>query len=130
MAIKLLVDSCADITQEEAQKMGKILHLGFSFHDYFDVFKNIVDAYDNWDFCQIQLNYIDQNYQAGLDGLHYANKKGLGVITMESLRGVLLANPPQNIIDIFAKAPVPRLPAEWALRWIWNNQESPVLFQV
>jgi len=108
---------------EKAQKMGKILHLGFSFHDYLEVFKNIVDSYENWDFCQIQLNYIDQHYQAGLEGLAYAYKKGLGVITMESLRGGLLANPPQDIINIFAKAPIPRLPAEWALRWLWNNQE-------
>lgn len=113
---------------ENAKAQGKIKHIGFSFHDNIDAFKKIVDDYEGFEFCQIQYNYIDEDGEKrtqnpGWQGLKYAGQKELGVIIMEPLRGGLLANPPEQIRDIFASAEVPRLPAEWALRYIWESQE-------
>ncbi len=108
---------------EKAKRDGKIRFAGFSFHDSLDVFKTITDGYDGWEFAQIQFNYIDTDYQAGLAGLSYAASKELGVIAMEPLRGGLLASPPPEVLDIFARAEKPRIPAEWALRWVWEHQE-------
>ncbi len=111
---------------EEAKAKGKIRHIGFSFHGSISTFKEIIDSYDNWEFCQIQYNYLDENWQAGTEGLHYAATKNLGVVVMEPLRGGLLANPPKGIRDIFAHTDVPRLPSEWGLRWVWEHQEVSV----
>ena len=113
---------------EKAKAEGKIKHIGFSFHDNLETFKKIVDEYENFEFCQIQYNYIDEDTEKrpqnpGWQGLKYAGKKELGVIVMEPLRGGLLANPPVGVRNIFANAEVPRLPAEWAFRFVWENQE-------
>ncbi len=107
---------------EQKKREGKIKHIGFSFHHEYDTFKSIVDGYSGWEFCQIQYNYLDENYQAGSKGLEYATKHEIGVISMEPLRGGLLANVPKPVIDIFANADKPRMPFEWALRWVWDNQ--------
>ncbi|WP_135661848.1 aldo/keto reductase [Halorhabdus rudnickae] len=108
---------------ERKQATGKIDHIGFSFHDDLDLFEEIVDAYD-WDFCQIQYNYLDEEFQAGRDGLVYAAQRGLGVIVMEPLRGGTLASDlPNPVQDAFEDADADRSPVEWALQWLWDQPE-------
>jgi predicted aldo/keto reductase-like oxidoreductase len=113
-----------------AEKMvaqGKIRYLGFSFHDEFPIFKSIVDYYDKWDFAQIQYNYLDVNYQAGLRGLKYARDKGLAVVIMEPLRGGELANMPEQVLSVFEETGYNRSAVEWALDWLWNQPEVSVV---
>jgi uncharacterized protein len=103
---------------------GKIAYLGFSFHDDFAVFKEILDAYNGWTFCQIQYNYIDVNNQAGRKGVEYAAAKGLGIVVMEPLRGGMITKtPPDKVAKIWQSAAHQRTPAEWGLQWVWNQPE-------
>jgi uncharacterized protein len=108
---------------ERAKAAGKIRHIGFSFHDSLDAFKEIIDGYDGWEFCQVQYNYIDREFQAGDKGLEYAAEREIGVIVMEPLRGGALASPPPQVRSAFGKYPTPRLPYEWALRHVLDRQE-------
>lgn len=108
---------------ENAVRDGKIGCLGFSFHDDFTTFKEIVDGYDGWDFCQIQFNYMDINNQAGTKGLKYAASKGLAVVVMEPLLGGRLANPPARIKKIINRHDDKQSAANLALQWIWNQSE-------
>ena len=107
---------------------GRVGHIGFSFHDDYDLFKEIVDAYDNWTFCQVHFNYMDIDYQAGRRGVEYAAKKGLGVIVMEPLRGGQLARkPPEPVGKVWESAAEERSPIEWAFRWVWSYPEISLL---
>jgi len=106
---------------EEKLRLGQIHHIGFSYHGNSENFKLLLDAYD-WDFCQIQYNYMDEYTQAGRAGLEYAEQKGIPVIIMEPLRGGKLVEfLPEEAKRIFAQAVPERSPAEWALRWLWNQ---------
>ena len=108
---------------EKIRGEGKIKHIGFSFHDDVSLFKEIIDAYD-WDFCQIQLNYMDQEWQAGIEGFNYAVAKGIPVIVMEPLKGGLLTDKfPDNVAKFWQEADTKRTPAEWAFRWVANFPE-------
>lgn len=107
---------------EKAKAKGKIRFAGFSFHDSYPVFKEIVDGYD-WDFCQIQLNYMDVNYQAGLRGLKYAGSKGLAVVIMEPLKGGKLARLPEKVMEILRKYNKDWSPVELSFRWIGHHPE-------
>ena len=108
---------------EEKKTGGAIRQVGFSYHGNSEMFCKLVDAYD-WDFCQIQYNYMDEHSQAGRRGLNYAHEKGLPVFIMEPLRGGKLVNRlPEEAKRIFAEYPVKHTPAQWAFRWLWNQPE-------
>ena len=111
---------------DQAIRDGRIRYAGFSFHDQGELFKEIVDFYD-WSFCQIQYNYLDEDYQAGKAGLEYAAKHGLGVTIMEPLRGGNIANLPETAKTILQGADTGKTPAEWGLRWVWNHPEVSVV---
>lgn len=113
---------------EEKKQKGVIRNIGFSFHGGTTPFKQLIDSYD-WDFCQIQYNYMDEYTQAGIDGLNYAHERGIPVMIMEPLRGGRLVNQlPETAKREFAAKEKNWSAAEWGLRWLWNqNQVQLVL---
>ncbi len=105
------------------KESGEIRQIGFSYHGNSDMFCKVIDAYD-WDFCQIQYNYLDEHSQAGRKGLDYAASKGIPVIIMEPLRGGrLVTNLPDEAKKIFKEYPTQYTPAQWAFRWLYNQPE-------
>ena len=112
---------------KEKKESGQIKNIGFSFHGIHDEFLKLLDIYD-WDFCQIQYNYLNTNYQAGTAGLKRAAEKGLPVIIMEPLLGGKLATGlPKKAVSAFKKANSSLSLAAWALRWLWNQKEVTVV---
>lgn len=108
---------------KEAKEKGKIKHVGFSFHDELPLFKEIIDAYD-FEMCQIQLNLLDEYYQAGLEGMRYAAAKGVPVVIMEPLKGGVLANNvPEDIKKIYNDYNSEITPVEWAFKFLYNFKE-------
>lgn len=109
---------------KEAKAAGKIRYMGFSFHDEYEVFQDIIDSCDQWDFCQIQYNYINLDYQAGRKGLQYAASKGLGVIIMEPLLGGKLANLAPHVEEALKGD---KSPVEYGLDFLWDQPEVSLL---
>ena len=111
----------------EKKASGQIRQVGFSYHGGSDMFCKLVEAYD-WDFCQIQYNYLDEHSQAGRKGLHHAHARGIPVIIMEPLRGgKLVTMLPEKGRQIIAAHEPHRTPAEWAFRWLWDQPEVTVV---
>lgn len=111
----------------EKKACGQIENIGFSFHGGTENFLKIIDAYD-WDFCQIQYNYMDEHSQAGRRGLLYANEKGLPVIIMEPLRGGrLVQGLPASAKKLLAQTKPELSPAELGLKWLWNQPQVTVV---
>lgn len=109
------------------KESGAIRNIGFSYHGGSAAFMQILDDYP-WDFCQIQYNYMDETGQAGVAGLLHAAKKGIPVIVMEPLRGGRLADQiPDRAARIFAAVFPRRSPADWGLRWLFNQPEVTVV---
>lgn len=106
---------------------GRIRHLGFSFHDEYESFEEIVNGSDLWSFCQIQYNYMDTENQAGTRGLKLAASKGLAVVVMEPLMGGRLADPPRDVLEAVESFSLRRSAAEWALQWLWDQPEVSVV---
>ncbi|SHJ47230.1 aldo/keto reductase [Parasporobacterium paucivorans] len=112
---------------KEKRENGQIKHIGFSYHGNTISFLELLNAYE-WEFCQIQYNYMDEHSQAGRKGMMAAAEKRIPVIIMEPLRGGVLANNlPKKAEELIAQAPVKRSPAEWALRWLWDQKEVTVV---
>ena len=112
---------------DKAKADGKIINTGFSFHGGLTTFKEIIDAND-WTNCQIQYNFLDENLQAGTEGLKYAASKNVAVMVMEPLRGGVLAGKlPKGVEQIYGDSGLQRSAAEWGLRWVWNHPEVTVV---
>lgn len=109
---------------KKAKEDGRVRYIGFSFHDNAEAFMTILNGFDGWDFCQIQMNYIDVNNQATLKGMEAASAKGLGVVIMEPLLGGKLAMPPVNVVNALDES---KTPVEWALDFLWNRKEVSLL---
>ena len=108
---------------KEHKANGSIRQIGFSYHGDTDMFLKILDAYD-WDFCQIQYNYMDEHSQAGRKGLMVAAEKGIPVIIMEPLRGGKLVNQlPEEALTLMKDSERAYSAAEWGLRWLWDQPE-------
>ena len=106
---------------KRAKASGKVRNIGFSFHDDLELFEEILNAAD-WDFCQIQLNYYDRDYQAGIKGMKMAAERGMAVVVMEPLRGGLLPIC-RNAQAVFDESGIKHSNVEWAFDWLWDMPE-------
>lgn len=111
----------------DKKESGRVKYIGFSFHDGPEAFIDIVEGFE-WDVCQIQFNFMDENEQAGRAGLKHAHELGLGVIIMEPLQGGNLVMPPRTVSDVWAKSAHPEwTPVERSLHWIWDQEEVGII---
>ena len=111
---------------ERMKRAGKIRHFGFSFHDSLDVFRSILGARD-WDFCQLQINYLDTETQAGLEGYRLAAEKGVPVVVMEPVKGGLLAKLPEDVSARLAAVTPGQSDASWAMRFVGSLPNVKVI---
>lgn len=116
-----VVDYCEKLKSE-----GKIRYLGFSFHDASEAFEPII-TYRPWDFCQIQLNYMDIDEQAGMKGYELSTSLGIPVVIMEPVKGGSLANLPEDIFQVLSDADPGSTPSSWALRWVGSLPNVKVI---
>jgi len=112
---------------ETKKAAGQIRRIGFSYHGNTGNFLKLLEAYP-WEFCQVQYNYMDEFSQAGRAGVERAAELGIPVIIMEPLRGGRLVNSlPSKAVSLFKSADASRTPAEWALRWLWDQPAVSVI---
>ncbi len=107
----------------DAIAQGKVRFPGFSFHDNAQAFLRILDDWDQWGMCQVQMNVLDDKNQATLEGIHEAGRRGIGVVVMEPLRGGLLANPPADVQAVYDAYPEKRSAVEWSFRYLYAMPE-------
>ena len=107
---------------KKQKESGRVRNIGFSYHGDTEMFLKILDCYD-WDFCQIQYNYLDEHSQAGRKGLQAAAEKGIPVVIMEPLRGGKLVDLPDKAREVLKKDSHGYSPAELGLRWLWDQPE-------
>ncbi|SHH85244.1 hypothetical protein SAMN02745823_01196 [Sporobacter termitidis DSM 10068] len=125
-AFRLAVDQGIVDYCEELKKAGKIKYFGFSFHDAYASFEEILN-YRQWDFCQIQLNYMDTEEQAGLKGYYLAEKLGVPLVIMEPVKGGSLAMLPESIAEEFIRVRPRATLASWAMHWIGSLSNAKVV---
>ena len=106
---------------------GYIRHIGFSFHDDYEIFEKIVNYYDNWEFCQIQYNYMDTDDQAGDKGRELCLDKGIPLVIMEPIKGGNLASFSKDVEDIFKNYDKDASIASWALRYVGSKEPVRVI---
>ncbi|MEG0470364.1 MAG: aldo/keto reductase [Longicatena sp.] len=111
---------------EELKAQGKIRNLGFSFHDEYEVFEEML-TYRTWDFCQIQYNYIDTDIQAGDKGYELTEKMGVPVIIMEPIKGGSLSFLPEDVACKFTDYAPDKSISSWALRWVGSKPNVKVI---
>ncbi len=116
-----IVETC-----EQLQKEGKIKNLGFSFHDDYEVFEEILTS-RNWDFCQIQYNYMDTEEQAGDKGYALTENLGVPLVIMEPIRGGSLAEFSEDINEKFHALDGEKSVASYALRWVASHPNVKVV---
>ena len=112
---------------EGALQDGRIRGLGFSFHDRYEVFQEIVDAYDRWTVAMFQYNYMRIHDEAGERGLKYAASKGLAPVVLGPVMGGRLVDAPEEVQRVWDSSPRKRTPVDWALQWLWNQPEVSVV---
>lgn len=111
---------------EEMKAQGKIRYLGFSFHDDFETFKKIL-TWRDWDFCQIQYNYVDTDIQAGDRGYALTEELGIPLVIMEPVKGGSLATLPNDVTAPFKACRPDSSISSWALRWVASKPNVKVV---